>query len=125
KDALDDIYRLGSSGSDHILNSLEVYGGQKFAEEFKFCVDEILRVCTEGAPEKLRDIVFRQKTTNAFPAVFALLMVAFHELIIGQKKKIADYACVRDGLNDLVERIQTTRRSTSPEERRKNVETIK
>lgn len=40
KDALDAIYMLGTAESDRIADSLEVYGAQNFAEEFKFCVDE-------------------------------------------------------------------------------------
>ena len=54
KDALDKIYQLGTPESDRVLNALEVYGSEKFAEEFKFCIDEIIKVCNEGKSEKLR-----------------------------------------------------------------------
>ena len=58
KDALDDIYTEGSAESERVLTSLEVYGSGKFAQEFKFCVDEILKICSEGGETKLRVIIF-------------------------------------------------------------------
>jgi hypothetical protein len=78
KDALDDVYSVGSAESNRISDALDVYGAERFSEEFKFCVDEILKVCTLNKPEKLRDIIWnKKKTTNAFPSVFATLLVAF------------------------------------------------
>jgi hypothetical protein len=124
KDALDAIYRLGSPESDRVSNALEVYGSEKFTEEFKFCIDEIIKVCNEGKPEKLRDIVFKKRTTNAFPSVFASILIAFHELIIKESKKITDYAGIRKDIVDLAgKRLET--RATSSSERRKNIDQIK
>jgi hypothetical protein len=125
KDALDDIYKLGTPESDKISNALEVYGSEKFAEEFKYCIDEIIKVCTEDRPEKLRDIVFKRRTTNAFPSVFASLLIAFHELIVKEGKKIANYAGIREAILDLSERLETSRKATLPIERRKNIDQIK
>lgn len=125
KDALDEIYRQGTSESDRVLNALEVYGSSKFSDEFKYCIDEILKVGLSGKPEKLRDIVFKKKTTNAFPSVFAILIIAFHELIIKDGEKVADYSGVKEALRNLSERIDTSRKATSPEERRKNVDTVR
>jgi hypothetical protein len=48
KDALDDFYTRGSEPSEQLLGALEVYGIQNLADEFKFCVDEILKVCAHG-----------------------------------------------------------------------------
>ena len=126
KDALDEVYDAESEESRRILDALNVYGDEKFAEEFKFCVDEILKVCKVGGePQKLRSIIFKATTTNAFPTIFATLLIAFHELIIGEGKKIADYAGVRKALVNVTERIETGRKATSAEERRKNVDTVK
>lgn len=125
KDALDDIYTLDTPEAECVSAALEVYGSERFAEEFKFCVDQILKVCTEGAPEKLRDIVFGKKTTNAFPSIFATLIVAFHELTVKESKKITDYSGIRKALTNLSGRIETGRKATSSEERRKNVNTVK
>lgn len=125
KTALDDIYSLGSSESDRVSSALEVYGSTKFSEEFKFCVDEIIKVCSESKPEKLRNIVFRNRTTNPFPSVFAVLLIAFHELIIKEGKRITDYSSVKKAIKDLDGRIETSRKATLPEERRKNVDQIK
>lgn len=125
KDALDEIYQIESPASERISDALEIYGSTKFAEEFKYCVDEIIKVCNEGGTEKLRNIVyFETKTTNPFPSVFAILMIAFHELIIKDGKKITDYSGIRKTITDLPKRIETSRKATSSEERRKNVDSI-
>ncbi|MFB2983343.1 DUF262 domain-containing protein [Microseira sp. BLCC-F43] len=125
KDALDEIYKLGSSESERVTDALEIYGSKKFAEEFKYCVDEIIKVCNQGGTEKLRSIVFSTRTTNPFPSVFAILVIAFHELIIKEGKKIIDYSGIRTNIVDLADRIATSRKGTSPDERRKNVDQIK
>src|SRR5262249_10079540 len=126
KDALDEVYDSTSEESIRVATSLDVYGAKKFAEEFKYCVDEILKVC--GSDEEsaaLRALLFKKETTNAFPSIFAILLIAFHELIVKENKIIGDYAEVRKNLADLNTRIETGRKATSPEERRKNVDVVK
>jgi hypothetical protein len=126
KDALDEIYDTASEESGKLATSLEVYGPNKFAEEFKYCVDEILKVCGSDANSvHLRNLLFKRENTNAFPSVFAILMIAFHELMVKESKTISDYVEVRKNLTDLNTRIETTRRATSPDERRKNVDVVK
>lgn len=125
KDALDDIYTRGHPTSEQLLNALEVYGRSRVRDEIKFCIDEILKICSSGKAEKLRSIIFKNKTTNPFPAVFAVLVVAVHELIVKDGMKIADYDQAKEAITNLSERIDTSRGSTAPDERRKNVDTIK
>ncbi|MDY6939066.1 MAG: DUF262 domain-containing protein [Cyanobacteriota bacterium] len=125
KDALDKVYTLKSSESERISNALDVYGSTKLAEEFKYCIDEIIKICSEGKSEKLRTIVFKKKTTNAFPSVFAVLFIAVHELFIKEGKKIADYSGLRQAIKNLSERIETGRNATSATERRNNINQIK
>ncbi len=127
KDELDEVYSPGSALSERVLTSLEVYGPHKFGEEFKFCVDEILKVCDANGSGNghLRKLLFKQQTTNAFPSVFAVLLIAFHELIIKERHRISDYFAVRNAIADLSTRIETGRKATSPEERRKNIDVVK
>jgi hypothetical protein len=125
KDALDKIYNFDTPESNQVMNAVEVYGAERFSKEFKYCVDEILKVCHVAPAAKLRNIVFKTKTTNAFPSFFAVIMIAVHELVVKEKKKITDYAGVRKAITDLNERIVTNKKSTSPEERRISVNTIK
>lgn len=125
KDALDDLYLQGGVSSERIENSIEVYGKEKISEEFKFCVDEIIKVCETGKAEKLRAIVFKTRTTNPFPSIFAILLIAFHELIVKEGKKITDYAGIRKVITNLAERLEKGRKATSPEERRKNINQVK
>ncbi|MGV9722833.1 GmrSD restriction endonuclease domain-containing protein [Nocardia beijingensis] len=125
KDALDEIYESGTADNARIENALRSYGSERFAEEFKQCIDEIRKVCDNGQSAKLRTILFKKSSTNAFAAVFAVLLVAFHESLFKGGKKIADYAGVRSSITGLYDRIDTSRGSTSPEERRKNINVIK
>ncbi len=124
---LDQVYDPGSQLSTSVLTGLEVYGAQKFSEEFKYCVDEVLRVCQPGAGAgvRLRALLFKTTNTNGFPSVFATVLIAFHELIIKEKKAISDYSGVQNALKDLNSRIATGMKGTSPEERRKNVDVVK
>jgi hypothetical protein len=87
KVALDEIYMQGSPEADRVLSALEIYGPSKFSDEFNYCIDEIKKVCAAERPEKLRDVVFKKSTSNPFPSVFAVLTIAFHELIIKEAKK--------------------------------------
>jgi hypothetical protein len=125
KDALDEIYTPGSSEAERISDALEIYGSKKFSEEFKYCIDEIIKICNENNSEKLRDIVFKKRTTNAFPSVFAILLIAFHELIIRDGKKITDYSGIRKAIENMGARIETGRKATAPTERRKNIDQVK
>ncbi|NET67582.1 MAG: DUF262 domain-containing protein [Moorea sp. SIO1G6] len=125
KDALDKIYQEGSSESERILAALKVYGSQKFADEFKYCVDKIIIICKEGKSEKLRDIVYGKKRSNAFPSVFAIIMIGLHELIVKESKEITDYSGIREAIFNLATIIDTTRTATKAEERRKNVDIVK
>ncbi len=125
KDALDKVYQEESSESERVLAALKVYGSKKFTDEFKYCVDQIIRICDEGKSEKLRDIVFEKRTSNAFPSVFAIILITFHELIVKEIKEITDYSGIRKAIYNLATRIDTTRTATKAEERRKNVDQVK
>ena len=126
KSALDAIYEVGSQQNQQMLDAVTTYGGDKFSDELKYCMDEILQVCNAGSSSKLRDILFSSPSSNPFPALFTVLVVALHESLIVGKKRIADYEKVRLALTGLAGgRISTSRGSTSPDERRRNVDTIK
>lgn len=125
KTKLDEIYTEGESEAERILAALEIYGSDKVADEFLFCVQEVLKSCAEGEEAKLRDIIFKKSTSNAFPSTFAIILIAFYELIVKENKEISDYAAVKKALTDASERITVGQKATSPEERRKNIDIIK
>lgn len=125
KDALDSVYADGSEENRRILSSLDVYGPERISEEFKFCIEEIQKICNQGGDEKLRDLIFEKRTTNPFPSVFAVLFIALHETFVKDKKVISDYECAKKSLNNLVSRIESGRKAGSPSERRKNIATAK
>ncbi|WP_424101284.1 GmrSD restriction endonuclease domain-containing protein [Moorena producens] len=125
KNALDKIYEEGSSESERILAALKVYGSKKFTDEFKYCVDQIIIICDKEKSEKLRDIVFENNKNNAFSSVFAILMIALHELIFEESKEITNYSGIREKIDNIATRIETTRKATKAKERRNNVDQVK
>ena len=125
KDALDQIYMRSSLESERVAVALEVYGADKFSDEFKFCVDQLLEVCADGTPTKLRELIFQHRTTNAFPSVFAVILIAFHKLFFIDGMIISNYSGLKRALTNIVGRIERGRKATSPEERQKNISTVK
>ncbi len=125
KDTLDEVYLKDSALSEQVLSGLEVYGSDKFADEFKYCIEQVLTICNDGKEEKLRDIIFSKRTTNAFPSVFAILLIAIHETVVKGNKKLADRPGAKKALRNIVDRIETGRQATSPEERRRNINSVK
>lgn len=125
KEALDAVYEAGSHENLRISAALDTHGIDRFKSEFAYCIDEIRKVCADGGDRKLRSIIFSKGNTNAFPSVFAVMMIALHESLIDGGKMIADYKGVQSAITGLYDRLDTSRASTAPEERRKNVDTIK
>ena len=125
KDALDDIYVENSPQSRRVLDGLSVYGSDRITEEFKHCITEIQKVSQSGSGGKLRDIIFEKHTSNAFPSTFSVLFIAFYESLVVEKKRISNYEETRSALVDLDTRIESSRKGTSPTERRKNIDMIK
>ncbi|WP_441276941.1 DUF262 domain-containing protein [Tardiphaga sp. 172_B4_N1_3] len=125
KVALDQLYTKDEPSSQRILDALEVYGAQKATDEIKFCIDELMKVCAVVPASKLRNLIFDKPNNNAFPSVFAAILIAFHEIMVGGGNKLADYSGAKDALNKIATRIQTGQKGTSPEERRKNIDTVK
>ena len=125
KDALDEIYVKDTAESERLLSALEVYGVENIRDEIKYCVDEILKVCAADEVGKLRNLIFKKGNTNAFPSVFVVILIAFHELVIGDGKRVADYSGLQKALKDLSTRIEWGRKATAPEDRRKNIDSVK
>lgn len=122
KEALDEVYEAGSAENIRISAALETKGAEVFKHEFLYCVAEVEKICQT---KKLRSIIFSKSNTNAFPAVFAVLMIALQEALIDENKKISDYQGVAKALTGLYERLETGRRGGPASERRKNASTIK
>jgi hypothetical protein len=60
-----------------------------------------------------------------FHSVFAVLLIAFHELVVREGKIVTDYGAVKKCLQGLSKRIDTSRKATSVDERRRNIDSIK
>jgi len=121
--ALDLVYQPGSGEYSRIDDALKVYGTERLTDEIKHCIDEIRKVTNAGSSVKLRNIIFSKPTNNPFPAIFATLVIACHEVLLGGRKRISSYSDVRAAISKLDERIDTGR--TTVIERRKNVDSVK
>ena len=124
KEALDLIYESGSEESKRIEAALGAYGQERLSDEFKYCIDEIGKV-SDSSGQKMRSLIFSKKTTNAYPSVFAVIFLAFHDIIIGKNKRVSDYKGLSGGLHNIVDRLDTGRKATSPKERQENIDTVK
>ncbi len=126
KSKLDEIYDEGSEENVRVLAALEVYGSERVKQEVKYCVQEIRKICGAGGVDsKLRSILFSQGTTNAFSAVFAVLLLAMHEALVKDGRMVGDYAGARDSLRGIHDRLETSRKSTQSSRRRANADQIK
>lgn len=125
KSALDKIFDIENKEYDRINDALNVYSADKFSQEFKYVISVIEETCNYEDEVKLRDLIFKSNTTNPFPAVFAVLFIAIHELIFKDEQLVSDYSLLKNSLKNLSERIETGRSASTPEERRKNVDSIK
>ncbi|AKV85804.1 hypothetical protein AKG07_05325 [Microbacterium sp. CGR1] len=123
KAALDEIYDAGSTESTRVEDALQVYGADTFSDEFKFCIDEIEKVCSTGLNTKLRDLLFTSPNTNGFPSVFAILFFAFHELLVKGNNVVADYAGLKTGLTGMA--VHVSAKATSTEKRVQKVNLVK
>ncbi|WP_231443670.1 GmrSD restriction endonuclease domain-containing protein [Brevibacterium zhoupengii] len=124
KTALDDVYEQGSDENARISLALDTYGSSRLADEIKYSINEVINVTEAGSPTKLRDLVFASRaTTNAFPATFTVLVIAFHEKLVKESNQIRDYESLKNSLTDLSSRIHG--RKTKKEDRRNNVDMIK
>lgn len=125
KDALDQVYDAENPECTRVATALDSYGANRIRDEFKYCIQEIQTVAAAGGPEKLRKILFKGSSNNPFPNVFAVLVVALHEALVMEGRTIADYAGVKRALENLSDRLDSTKKGTVADERRKNVDIVK
>ncbi|EPN9607646.1 GmrSD restriction endonuclease domain-containing protein [Cronobacter malonaticus] len=125
KDALDKLYNDDTAEFSRIDSALKAYGEERFSQEFKFCIEEIMKVCENEPFTKLRDVIFSKKNTNPFQSIFSLIVIAFHELIFKDNLKVINYERVRASLNNLADKVNSDRTAGLPEERRKHINIIK
>ncbi len=122
KEALDNVYDTPGVDSVQLNTALQVYGADRFAEEFKFCIDEVRNIVEAGTPQRLRALLFKNATNNPFPNVFAVLLIALHEALIGDATRVSNYESLKNAITDLAGRISTGRKA---EDRRKNIDIVK
>lgn len=125
RSALDAVYDDVGDELARIQVALEVYGKDKFQEEFRYIIQEIERIVEESEHNRLNEILFRGSNNNAYPAVFAAIFIALHELIIEKQKRITSYTELSRALKDIAERLNAGQGGANSEQRRANVDTAK
>ena len=125
KVAIDAIYDQGSPEFQRITAALDMYGAERISDELKYCIDQIESVCRHNGSAKLRDILFSQRQTNAFPSIFAGVLIAFHEIVVGEQKKIADITGLKDSLTGVATRMDAGQKGSNKAQRRQNIDVVK
>ncbi len=125
KVAIDAIYEQGSSESQRVAVALDTYGSERVADELKYCIEQIQTVCGHNGHSKLRDILFPKKQTNAFPSIFAGVLIAFHEIIVGDDNKIADLSGLKHSLHGVASRMDAGQKGSDKAQRRQNIDVVK
>jgi hypothetical protein len=102
KDTLDRIYDPARQESARIGATFAAYGAKKLNSEIKYCIEAVDKITlAEDRERSLRSIVFRTRTTNAFPTVFSTIFLAIHELSFKDGLLLANAGGVRDALTGL------------------------
>jgi len=124
KRKLDDIYDSQNLESDRVLSALTLYGEEKVSQEIKYCLEQIDLVCGSNS---LKNILFGTNQANAFPSLFAVLFFSFHDLLIKQRKKIANYDTLKTAIQDIAKdkTVNTGKDATQAEKRKRNINVIK
>lgn len=125
KAALDAVYDVSNNEYSRIETALDLYGGEKVLDEFKFVLGEVEKICAEGGATKLRDLLFEPKTTNAFPSVFTVVFLAIFECGVSQGKRISDYSGLKASLQGINKRIPVGQKGSNKLERRTNIDVVK
>lgn len=124
KRKLDDIYDADNAESERMLSFLRLYGEEKVSQEIKYCIEQIDLVC-DG--ESLKSVLFGTKQANAFPSLFAVLFFAFHDFLVKEQKKIANYSALKSVISEIARdgSVNTGKDATQVEKRKKNIRVIK
>ena len=125
KAALDNLYDPGHSEYGRIEAALETYGQQKAVDEINYCIEQIRKVCDVEPEDKLRRLIFSTTNTNPFPSAFAHILIAFHEIIVGEGKVVADLKSLRGAVNNIYDRMIQGQGGATPDQRRTNVDIVK
>lgn len=124
KEALDEIYDTNSSVQKSIDVAIKAYGIEKVIDEYTYLVGLIEEIVAGSGKPHLRDLVFKNKTTNPYSTVFGAILLALHELVVVQEKSISEMAKVVSGLNGVGEKIKVGMGGQDSAERQKNIATV-
>jgi len=126
KEALDNVYDPSHPEGTRIASLLSTYGEDRLRSEIKFCIEQIDLIARAGAANySLRSIVFKNRTTNPFPTVFANIFLAIHELIFKEHLLPANRVGAKEAISNIHSRLNTQRDALGPEERKANINTVK
>lgn len=123
--ALDRVYDADSTESGRVLAALKVYGADKFSQEFSFLIQEIETLVTLSGKNKLNEVLFDPKNNNSYPAIFAAVMIAFHELIIDESMVISDYVGLAKAFKGIAGKLDAGQKGSNSTARRINIDTAK
>lgn len=124
KASLDKAYTTGDPLNSRILAALSVRGKEQVIQEIKYCIDQLNRV-SDHANKALKKLLFKKPNNNGFPAFYTALVIAFYEVLIGERKKISDLQGLASALNGAAESTDTSRGVGPKDKRRINIDKLK
>jgi len=126
KDTLDDIYSENSSESLAVSAALATYKSDRLSAEIKYVLEVIDRIMENADERSLRTLIFKNKTTNAYPTVFSTIFLAAHELSFRENLVLADPKKAADSLRNIAsDSLNARRDALKAEERRRNINIVK
>lgn len=124
KEALDNLYDVGSSQQVKVDTAIKSYGIEKIIDEYTYLVSLIEKIVSVSGKSHLRELVFKNQTTNPYSTVFGAILLALHELVVVQDKSLSDFSKVVSGLSGVGEKIKVGMSGQDANERKKNIATV-
>lgn len=126
KDVLDDLYTDNSSESLAVSAALATYKSDRLSAEIKYVLEKIDQIVETVNERSLRSLIFKNKTTNAYPTVFSTIFLAIHQLSFKEGMVLADPAKAGDALRNIAtDSLNARRDALKADERHRNINLVK
>jgi hypothetical protein len=126
KDVMDDLYTEDSSESLAVSAALATYKIDRLSAEIKYVLERIDQIVETVDERSLRSLIFKNKTTNAYPTVFSTIFLAIHQLSFKEGLVLANPAKAGEALRNIAsDSLNARRDALKAEERNRNINLVK
>jgi len=126
KDVLDDLYTEESEESLAVSAALATYKTDRLSAEIKYVLEKIDQIVETVEERSLRSLIFKNKTTNAYPTVFSTIFLAVHQLSFREGLVLADPSKAGESLRNIAsDSLNARRDALKADERNRNINLVK